>query len=480
MSTYHKQPNLESVTTINEDGSKFNIHPADVKGKFTLLRRLTGWTLVLIYALLPWIKINGYPAVFIDLDKLQFHFFGLTLFTANLWIFCFFIAGLAYMLFVLSSIVGRVWCGWFCPFTVFLEHIYRRAERLIEGNAIKRRKLDESPWNMKKILIRGTTWLSYVLISLTIANIFLSYFLSPPKLLSNIMNGPAAHPKEFIFVLIFTAIFTFMFGWFREQFCIILCPYGRFQSALTDDDTITVFYDFVRGEPRGKKRKKGDADDQPLGDCVDCRRCISVCPTGIDIRNGLQLECIACSACIDACDEIMVKVKRPKGLIRYDSLNGITKGKRKILRPRLFLYLAFALLGTIAFVSLLPNAAGEIHADITRMRGPAYSANADGVRNTFHIVITNKLNKETSFSIDFKEKDKYKLIMGTSKIKLAPLAKEKIAITVLAPYETYSGPETLHFTIKSDDGSEAKISIKFLGPSATLFRQQFGSEKNEN
>ena len=472
MATERKVPNLDTVTTINEDGSKFNIHPADVKGRFTWRRRLTAWMLVVIYVIIPWIKIDGFPAVFLDINQRQFHLFGIHLFSQNLWIFFFFISGLAYLLFVLSSIVGRVWCGWFCPFTVFLEHIYRRAERLIEGDALKRKKLDDLPWNAHKIIKRGTTWLGYVLISLFVALVFLSYFLSVDHLLEHISAGPSVHSGEWIFILVFTLIFTFMFGWFREQFCIILCPYGRFQSALTDDDTITVFYDPLRGEPRGKKRKQEDATS-PLGDCIDCRRCVTVCPTGIDIRDGIQLECIACSACIDACDDIMTKVKRPTGLIRYDSLNGIETGKRKIFRPRIFIYVFFTLIGSLIFLKMLPKAINPVHADITRLRGDTFTATDDGVRNTFHIIITNKLNREVDFSFALQGNSGIELDTGMEKLSLEGLKKQKIAITLHAPREAYKGPEAVRIKVINSEGDEIELSTKFMGPNPVLYRRKY-------
>ena len=391
MAIERKIPNLDTVTTINDDGSKYNIHPADVKGSFTTRRRLTAWFLIVVYVALPWIQINGYPAVFINLDELRFHFFGFTLLTQDLWVFFFLISGLAFGLFVLAALVGRVWCGWFCPYTVFLEHLYRRIERFVDGDATKRKRLDAAAMSSSKAIKRSIKWGLYVLASFILAHIFLSYFISIPEVWKNVTDNPTENFSQFLFILAFTGIFTFCFGWFREQFCIILCPYGRLQSALTDDQTITVTYDYNRGEPRGKKRK---FSIEETGDCIDCRRCVSVCPTGIDIRNGIQLECTACSACVDACNDIMKKVDRPTGLIRYDSTAGVKTGKRNILRPRIFLYLLLTIFGLGALTVTFLNKAKPFYGGVTRMLGSPFVASAEGVRNTFVINLTNKRNRD--------------------------------------------------------------------------------------
>ncbi|HEY8992114.1 MAG TPA: cytochrome c oxidase accessory protein CcoG, partial [Luteolibacter sp.] len=337
-----RSPDLDSVTTIGRDGSRVFLYPADVRGHWASLRRVAGALLIAIYAALPWIPVNGKPALFFDVAQRRFHVFGLTLVPQDLWVMFFGISGLGFTLFFVTSLLGRVWCGWACPYTVFLDHVYRRIERLIEGDAVARRKLAAAPWTAGKILRRGAKQSLYALSSALIAHVFLSYFLSVPRLYENIQEGPLAHATEFGIVACLTLVLWFCFGWFREQFCIVMCPYGRLQSALTDDDTLIVGYDENRGEPRGAKGKT-------TGDCIDCFRCVNVCPTGIDIRNGLQMECIGCTACIDACDSVMTKIGRPKGLIRYDSLNGLNGKPRRWWRPRVMAYTVLGLLGLAAF-----------------------------------------------------------------------------------------------------------------------------------
>ncbi len=468
MSNKKKEPNLDSVTTINEDGSKLIIHPADVSGRFTTLRRITAVFLLIIYVVLPWIKINGYPAVFLNIADRQFHLFGITLFANDLWVLFFLISGMAFALFVLSSIVGRVWCGWYCPYTVFLDHVYRRVERLIEGDAPKRKKLDRAPWTAGKIVKRGTKWLSYVIISLILAHIFLAYFISFPELWQLMRAKPSLHLGEFYFILAFTAVFTFTFGWFREQFCIIMCPYGRFQSALTDDDTITVTYDNVRGEPRGKKRK--DQIDTSIGDCVDCKRCVSVCPTGIDIRDGIQLECVACSACIDACNDIMVKLDRPKGLIRYDSRNGIDTGKRKILRARTYLYGVFILLGAAVLAFTLYKKARPFHAEVSRFTGASYISNDDGVRNIFTFHVTNKRRGDVTFTVSGSGSEEIQF-SEVAPIVVSELKTKSFTMGVFTTKADYDGSKDIQFTVKSSDGSEMTLDATFSGPNKHMYKR---------
>jgi cytochrome c oxidase accessory protein FixG len=357
-----KQPNLDSVTTINRDGSHYYLHTADVKGKWTFGRRWAASLLIAVYVLLPWLRVNGSPALFFDVESRQFHVFGLTLVPQDLWVMFFGITGLGFMLFFVTSLLGRLWCGWACPYTVFLDHVFRRIERWTEGDAVARRRLDAAPWTASKWLRRGLKHSLYLLCATLIAHVFLSYFVSIPRLYQHMQEGPLAHATAFGAVLFLTLILWFCFGWFREQFCAIMCPYGRLQSALTDDDTVVIGYDEKRGEPRGPKGKTD-------GSCIDCRRCVNVCPTGIDIRDGLQLECIGCAACIDACDDVMTLVGRPRGLVRYDSLNGLQGRKRRILRPRLLAYTILGLLGLTVFSITAWRRAKPFTADFSRMRG---------------------------------------------------------------------------------------------------------------
>ncbi len=388
-----EQLNTISLGSINADGSKKIIHPADVKGPFMFWRRLVALVLLVIYVGLPWIPVNGFPAVFLDVMHRRFHFMGLTIATQDLWLGFFLLTGLGFSLFYITSLFGRVWCGWTCPYTVFLEHVYRRVERWVDGDATARRRLDAAPWHAGKIFRRVIKHGLYLLISALIAHVFMSYFVSIQGLYGMMQQSPREHFLAFGVVAFLTFALYGAFSWFREQFCVIMCPYGRLQSALTDDHSVIIGYDKKRGEPRGK------SSDPNAGDCIACNRCVQVCPTGIDIRNGLQLECIGCAACIDACDTVMTKLDRPKGLIRYDSYTGLSGGKTRFVRPRTIFYSVLVVLGTIAFAFAV-NSVKPVRASAVRMPGGAYYVTGDEVRNQFFVRVINKLNESAQFRLE--------------------------------------------------------------------------------
>jgi cytochrome c oxidase accessory protein FixG len=283
--------------------------------------------LILFFLILPWIQISGRQALLLDVANRKFEIFGLSLRAHNAPLFFFVLAAAGFGLFFVTSIWGRVWCGWACPQTVFIDGVYRRIERWIEGPALERRRLDQGPWSAKKFGKRTAKWTLYVIASLIITHSFLAYFVGTDELARMVTRSPSENWTSFLFICFSTAIILFDFAWFREQFCIIACPYGRFQSVLMDDASMIVAYDTSRGEPRQTPQAKAlsKTHNSKLGDCVNCYRCVQVCPTGIDIRRGVQLECVACTSCIDACDEVMTKLKKPTGLIRYDSLLGLKK-----------------------------------------------------------------------------------------------------------------------------------------------------------
>ena len=464
----NKNPNLDSVTTINDDGSHFKLHPSDVSGKYTRWRKVIGYLLIFVYAALPWIPINGNPAVFLDTAHRQFHLMGITLPVQDLWILFFLISGLGFMLFFVTSLLGRIWCGWTCPYTVFLDHLFRAIERLVEGDAPARKKLDLAPMSAEKWLKRLIKHGLYILCSAIIAHIFISYFVSLKQLYTYMQSNPSEHMLSFGIVIALTGVLYFCFAWFREQFCIVVCPYGRIQSALSDDNTMVIGYDTVRGEPRGK------ASDASAGACIDCHRCVSVCPTGIDIRNGLQMECIGCAACIDACDDIMVKLKRPKGLIRYDSHNGLTGIKRKIIRPRIFAYCALMLLGTTAFAVTLYKKARPFTAQVNKMTGDPYQKDNTGVRNIYQIHFFNKRNVEATFDIHLKNAPKWIKTSGTtSGIVLQAKEQKTYNLVIIAPAENYDG--NFEFTIQiasRNDGTTIDHEARFLGPSPKLYHKK--------
>jgi cytochrome c oxidase accessory protein FixG len=461
-------PTLDTLSTIHEDGSRRFVHPADVDGRFTRWRRLSAVVLLLIYVGLPWIPINGYPAVFLDVLNRRFHFLGLTLATQDLWVAFFLVTGLAFSLFYITALFGRLWCGWACPYTVFLDHLYRRVERLIDGDATARRRLDATPLSVGKIARRVVKHAIYIVLSAAIAHIFISYFLSLSRLYQMMQGPPQDHLLAFGAVTFLTGSLYFAFSWFREQFCIILCPYGRLQSSLMDDHSVVIGYDRRRGEPRAKATS---ASLGKAGDCVDCRRCVQVCPTGIDIRNGLQLECIGCAACVDACDSIMTKLHRPKGLVRYGSQVALQGGKTRFWRPRIWFYTLLLAVGVGAFTTSAMRIT-PLRASAARMVGAPYYLANEEVRNQFLIRVINKRNQALTCRLELVGETPPELTAAglDHDFQLAPLAEEQKALVLTLPESGFAGP--FHFRVRVTDLQRGDSSLtgkmEFLGPDPRL------------
>jgi cytochrome c oxidase accessory protein FixG len=468
----HSRPSKVTPTTINQDGSRFFLHPADVKGFFTRWRRVFALLLIGIYVLLPWIPINGNPAVFLDVINRRFHLFGLSFAAQDLWMAFFFITGLGFSLFFVTAIFGRIWCGWACPQTVFLEHVYRRIERLIEGDSQARRKLDAAPWTGEKIAKRIIKNGIFVLISAAIAHLFLAYFISIPELYQWMTTSPAEHWGAFVFMAVATGIIYFNFAWFREQLCLIICPYGRLQSALIDDDSIIIGYDEGRGEPRGPAKKEG------FGDCIDCYRCVQVCPTGIDIRQGLQMECIGCANCIDACDAIMTKLNRPKGLIRYDSQTGLAGQKRRFLRPRIFIYAALMLAGATAF-TLSAMQLRSANMNIVRMAGAPYYVTDTTVRNQYMVRVINKTNAPKTYQLSSRSPFENFRMEGTQEgITVPSLGEEVRPVIITVDRSEYEGGFPFELSLISPEGGTIMTKeAEFLGPNAQIL-EKYGAGKS--
>jgi cytochrome c oxidase accessory protein FixG len=460
-------PNLNSVTTIGEDGSRPFLHPADAHGRFTFRRRLSAYALIVIYFVLPWVPVNGYPAVFLDVAQRRFHLFGWTMAAQDMWLLFFLVTGVGFSLFFITALFGRIWCGWACPQTVFLDHVYRRIERWLEGDAVARRQLDAAPWTAAKILRRGLKQALFAAVSLVITHLFLAYFVSIPELWGFMHDAPGAHWAAFVFVFAAAALLYFNFAWFREQLCIVICPYGRLQSALTDDHTVSIGYDGKRGEPRGKL---GTPD---AGACIACNRCVQVCPTGIDIRHGLQLECIGCAACIDACDEVMTRLKRPTGLIRYDSLVAFGGGLTRWVRPRTIVYGILlgigAAVATFAFSTISPA-----NFSVVRMGGAAYFVDRDTVRNQFMIRVLNKRTTPTGFTISVEQLAPGVQAAGTGVLlTVDPMAEQMHPLVLTASRDAYPGPFRFKVRVRDSTGRvDLSRDVEFLGPEARLLENE--------
>jgi cytochrome c oxidase accessory protein FixG len=417
---------------LRPDGKRDVIVPADVSGPLTRRRQLVFALLLVVYAALPWLQIRGKPAVFLDFPHRAFYLFGLSFNAQDTWLLFFLLSGIGFTLIVATALWGRVWCGYACPQTVFLEGIYRRVERLFEGPKNLRAARDKQGWSLGRVSRKLAKHTAFALISLLVAHVFLSYFVSIPALLGMMRDAPAQHPEAFAWVVAVTAVVHFNYVWFREQLCIVICPYGRLQSVLTDSDTVVIGYDEKRGEPRGKANKQGN------GDCVDCGRCVAVCPTGIDIRNGLQLECVGCTACVDACDEIMTRLSRPRGLIRYDSHNGLAREPRRLLRPRVYVYAALGALG-LTVATFAVSAREPFEANLLRAPGVPFAIDADRrVRNVLELHIVNKRGEAEHFTVVPEPGDQLEYAVAIPRLDLPAMAERRVPLIMLAPADGWS------------------------------------------
>ncbi|BDB53507.1 cytochrome c oxidase accessory protein CcoG [Flavobacterium ammonificans] len=386
----------DSIGTIDETGNRKFIFPKKPSGKLYEYRKIVSYFLLAILIANPFIKINGNQFMMFNVLERRFNIFGFPFWPQDFYLFVLFmILGVVFVI-LFTVIFGRIFCGWICPQTIFLEMVFRRIEYWIEGDRGAQIRLAKQEWNAEKIRKKGLKWSVFLVISFFIANVFLAYLISSDELFKMIEDGPESHLSTLIALLIFTGVFYFVFVWFREQVCIIACPYGRLQGVLLDNKSINVAYDFVRGEKeagRAKLNKNEDRAATGKGDCIDCHQCVHVCPTGIDIRNGTQLECVNCTACIDECDSIMETVGLPKGLIRYASEDEIEKKTKFQFTARMKGYSAVLviLIGVLTGLLFLRT---DVEATILRLPGQLFQHKGENISNVYTFKIINKTNDE--------------------------------------------------------------------------------------
>lgn len=383
----------DRIATVDNEGKRRWVYAKKPKGKLFDQRKILAIILLAFFYLAPFLKYKGDPILLLNILERKFIIFGIIFWPQDFHLILLtFITSLVFIV-LFTVIYGRLFCGWICPQTIFMEFIFRRIEYLVEGDVAQQKKLDEAPWNFNKLWRKSLKHFVFYLISFITANIFLSYIIGMDQLLEFAAQGLTLHLSGFIGLLIFSGVFYFVFAFFREQVCAIACPYGRLQGVLIDKKTIVVGYDHKRGEPRGPLNKVD-------GDCIDCNNCVVVCPAGIDIRNGIQLECVNCTACIDACNVVMERIKKPKGLIRYDSEEGIETGHHSIFNPRSIAY-SVVLTLLIFFVASLFVFRGDFETTILRARGSLYQEyGTDSISNIFNYNIVNKVR--TPVEVDFK------------------------------------------------------------------------------
>lgn len=458
----------DRIATIDDKGKRAWIYPKKPSGKFYRYRKMVSYILLAFLVLAPFVKINGNQFLMFNVLERKFNIFGFPFWPQDFHLFVIsMITGVVFVA-LFTVAFGRLFCGWVCPQTIFMEMVFRRIEYWIEGDRNAQIKLDKQNWNAEKIRKKVIKWFIFIIISFLIANVFLAYLSGSDKLIQMVTEGPAQRPGTFIALLIFTAVFYFIYIWFREQVCIIACPYGRLQGVLLDNKSVIVAYDHKRGEGetgRGKIVKNEDRNAAGKGDCIDCRLCVHVCPTGIDIRNGTQLECINCTACIDECDTVMQKVGLPKGLIRYASEDEITKKEKFAFTPRMKGYTAvlIILLGIFTGMLFLRN---EVEATVLRLPGQLYEHKGDNISNVFTYKIVNKTTKDfNNVHFELANLEGTIRVVGRQEFKVPKTGTAQGTLFVEINKYLIKGDKTkIKLRVYNGDKLIETESVNFLGP----------------
>ena len=450
---------LEKFLKRSVDGRRW-VYPQFVTGTLYNRRTPIAWVLIGIMVVLPLIRINGLPAVLLDIPHRRFVLFGTVFWPHDVWLMIFLVAGLAILLFFVTALWGRAWCGYACPQTVFLHNVFLRIERLIEGDRNKRIALDEGPWTASKVGKKILKQILFLGFSSFVAHIFLAYFIDVRELAYEITHPSWDYKTPILTSLIFTGLFYFNFAFLREHFCNYLCPYARFQSALLDTDSLIIAYDSARGEPRGKAKSP-----DPKGDCVDCNTCVVVCPQGIDIRKGLQLECIHCGLCADACDPVMAKLGRAPGLIRYASEAELAGKVRRLVRPRTLVYAALITL-LFAILGYQLHTRNILEATLIRPAGTPYQMTADGhVANRFRVSLVNKDHRDHSLTIRAKSPENLSVVSRQNPVLVAGGSQLYADIFVVAATSSVAAPIAFELSVTTSTLDEIhSIRGKLLGP----------------
>ncbi len=451
-----------TLSTLNDDGSRKWLKPRTSRGTWWTKRRAVAYGLILLFTAVPYIKVNGLPLVLLDIAARRFTLFGYTFLPTDTPLFVLLMVAVFLAVFLATSVLGRVGGGGGCPQTVYMEFLYRPIERLFEGEPGRARAAGG--------LRRGLKWAVYLLASLFLAHTFLAYFVGVERLLVWVTRSPFEHPLAFLLMAGVTGLMLFDFGFFREQMCIVACPYGRFQSVMLDRGSLIVAYDVGRGEPRGKGKRVAlpQLGKAALGDCVDCRMCVSTCPTGIDIRDGLQMECIHCTQCIDACDSVMEKVGLPKGLIRYSSQRSL-EGEKKRVRPRVVIYSVLLAIVVTAFtvgVATKP----PVDVGLMRGRGMPFTEMPDGlVSNQVRVKVTNRTMGVGTYTVSLvgaPEGARMEVEGASNPFTVASGEQMTVPVLVMLPRAAFAGTGVcdVRVRVETADGHVNEQGYRLLGP----------------
>ncbi|MFA0964901.1 cytochrome c oxidase accessory protein CcoG [Roseivirga sp. BDSF3-8] len=466
-----KQSYRDKISTVDAEGKRVWIYPKKPSGPYYNWRKWVSYGLLILLFAGPFLRIDGQPVLLLNILERKFIILGQVFWPQDFHLFALaLIAGVVFII-LFTVVYGRLFCGWVCPQTIFMEMLFRRIEYAIEGDWTAQRKLDKEPWHRTKVLKKGSKHLIFFVISFIIANTFLAYIIGSEELISIITDPPAEHVGGLLAILIFTGVFYGVFAKFREQVCTTVCPYGRLQGVLLDRKSVVVSYDYNRGEPRGKFRKKEDREEVGKGDCIECMQCVQVCPTGIDIRNGTQLECINCTACIDACNTIMDQVNLPRDLIRYDSEEAIAdptkkSGFRMDTRSVAYSLVLVALLGVIGALLFMRS---QVETSVLRTPGTMYQEQPDGrISNLYQYKVVNKSNEELEVMLTTPDHPDAEIsfVGQESIIQVPPQGTAEGAMFIILPQSAIREiSQEINLQVESPAGEEFEaVSTTFLGP----------------
>ena len=458
----------DSIGTINKEGKRAWVYPKKPSGRYYEKRKIVSYILLTFLITAPFIKINGNQFLMFNILERRFNIFGFPFWPQDFHLVV--ISMIIGVVFIALFTVGfgRIFCGWICPQTIFMEMVFRKIEYWIDGDYKQQIQLKKQTWNTQKIVKRVFKYGLFYLISVIIAHTFLAYIIGSDELVRIQTSPIQEHLVGFITILVFSWVFFFVFAWFREQVCLIVCPYGRLQGVMLDRNSLVVAYDYIRGEKRAKFKKNEDRASENKGDCIDCHQCVDVCPTGIDIRNGTQLECINCTACIDACDYMMENVGLEKGLIRIDSENAIAENKRQFFTTRAKAYTAVLII-LVGFIIYLFTLRGSMEASILRTPGMLYQEQENGfISNLYNVKVVNKSNKDLKLTFELENMDGEVKMVGMDTLRLEKGKSNQQAFFVNISKENLKEKSTaIKIGIYNNGELIHENETSFLGPNTT-------------